>query len=391
MRIRDVRLVAITRERPVDVGQRRGPSRSATTDRAFPVNRYPDIPRQLGGIPGRSRGRAWVLVESEDGTWGLGPCDWPELVAPTILEVYAPLLVGRDVFATELLNDLMWRVAQPFGASGLASIARSAVDLALWDLKGRLLDEPVHRLLGGPVRDSLPLYATTDDVEWALELGFTGIKLTNPIHEADGSRGLDILEDHVGAARDLVGPGVDLMLNPVMSFTAEFAARVADRLRPFDLRWLEEPILADDPVAHAEVRAALAPIPLATGEHLHGRHAFARLIGARGADILQPDVQWCGGLSEAVRIAVLGEVAGLSTIPHLGGTTAHGIHLSFALTEAPMAEFWLTTDPGVPLERAGGVPGTPVPRAGRLQLPEGPGFGLEVGAADVEPWRARRS
>jgi L-rhamnonate dehydratase len=389
MRIVDVRMVQITRALPVDRTASRGPSRSSITERAFPINHHPDIPRLMASIPGRSPNRAWVQVTVEDGTWGIGWCDWPHLVEPLILDIYAPLIAGRDVFATELLNDLMWRTAQPFGPSGLAAIARSAVDLALWDVKGRLLEQPVHRLLGGPVREEIPLYATTDDIEWALELGFEAIKLTNPVHYSDGSKGLDLLEDHVGNARDLVGDGVDLMFNPVMSFNVEFAARVAERLRPFNLRWIEEPLIPSDLDGHAELRRIFSPTPLATGEHLHGRHAFADLIDRRGVDIIQPDVLWCGGLTEAVKIATLGEAAGLSVIPHFSGSTPFGVHLAATLTECPVAEYWLTSDPGIPLDRIGSIPGTPVPVGGRIRPSDAPGMGYELGAVDLAPWSRR--
>lgn len=389
MRITDIRMVQVTRRLPDDRAQRRGPTRSTTTDRAFPINHHPDISRRMVDIPGRSPGRAWVQITVEDGTWGIGWCDWPHLVEPLILDVYAPLLAGRDVFATELLNDLMWRTAQPFGAIGLASIARSAIDLALWDAKGRLLEQPVHRLLGGPVREDIPCYATTDDLEWALELGFPAIKLTNPVHAVDGSRGLDLLEEHVGAARALVGDDVDLMFNPVMSFTVEYAAQVAERLRPFRLRWIEEPLIPYDVEGHVELRRVFAPTPLATGEHLHGRHAFATLIAAHGVDIVQPDVLWCGGLTEAVKIATLAEAAGLSVIPHFSGSTPFGVHLSVALTSCPIAEYWLTSDPGVPLDRTGGVPGTPIPVAGRIRPSDAPGMGYDISEKDLAPWSRR--
>lgn len=386
MRITEVSLVSVTARLPDDRGKGDRRTLSTGTHRAFPIHRYPDIARTLDGTPGRSTSRAWVRVTVEDGTWGIGPCDWANLAGPIITDVYAPLLVGRDVFATELLNDLMWRTAHSFGSGGLASIARSAVDIALWDTKGKVLDQPVHRLLGGPVLDRLPAYATTDDLEWALELGFRAVKLTNPTHAVDGSRGLDLLEEHVGRARELVGSDVELMLNPVMSFDVEYGARVADRLRPFDLRWIEEPLMPHEVTGHAELRAAFSPTPLATGEHLHGRHAFAALIAARGADIIQPDVLWCGGVTETMRIASLAEADGLATIPHFSGSTAYGMQVSAALTECPLVEFWLTSDPGVPLDRVGAIPGTPVPSGGYLSPSGAPGMGYDLSADDLLPW-----
>ena len=388
MRITDVRLVDVTRSRVIDEASRRHESRSRTSAKAFPINKYPEFPRQVAKIPGRSQGRAWVQVTAEDGTWGLGRCDWPHLVAPLIEQVYHPLLLNRDCLAIELLNDLLWRAAQPFGATGLAAVGRSAIDLALWDLKGKLLDVPVYSLLGGPVRPDIALYATTDDLRWAKELGFTAFKVTNPVHYDEGSRGLDTIEALIADARDTVGHDAELMFNPVMSFNVEFAARLAERLRPYKLRWLEEPILPYDVRGHQRLRWAFSPIPLATGEHLHGRHAFRELIDHGGVDIVQPDILWCGGLTETLKVYTLAEAAGLTTIPHFSGSTAFGVHFSVSAPECPMAEYWLTTDPGIPLDRAGGVPGTPVPENGRIRPSDAPGFGYDLEERDIQSWSA---
>src|SRR5690606_38084979 len=107
-----------------------------------------------------------------DGTFGLGSCSFGEATATIVDYIFAPLLEGRDCFATEFLNDLMWRATQRLGSAGHSAVAQSAIDLALWDLKGKLLGLPVYRLLGGPCRESIPLYATGDDLDWGLELGF---------------------------------------------------------------------------------------------------------------------------------------------------------------------------------------------------------------------------
>ena len=386
MRIREVRLVSVRRTRPYNAAARRRPSSITTTRRAFPISKYPEFSRDMGSIPGRSTARAWVQVIAENGQWGIGPCDWANLVAPVIEQHYRPLLVGRDCLATEFLGDVMWRSSLAFGPSGLASVARSGIDLALWDLKGKVLDRPVYSLLGGPSRTAVELYCTTDDLDWAQSLGFRAFKISNPVHYDEGSRGLDTIEKKVAQAREQVGADAELMINPVMSFNVEFAARLAERLRPYNLRWIEEPLPPHDVEGHAALKAAFSPIPLATGEHLHGRHGFADLIAKRGADILQPDILWCGGLSEAVKIYTLAETAGLSTIPHFSGSTAYGVHFSYAMPECPMAEYFMTSEPGVPLDQAGGVPGTPIPQDGKIVPSDAPGFGWELSDADVGPW-----
>ena len=123
--------------------------------------------------------------------------------------------------AIEFLNDLMWRSTQLFGASGITAIAQSGVDLALWDLKGRLLKQPVYKLLGGPSREKVALYCTSDDLDWSKELGFRAFKVSNPVTYEMGTEGLHLLEQKIAKAREEVGPSAELMFNPVMSFNVE--------------------------------------------------------------------------------------------------------------------------------------------------------------------------
>jgi L-rhamnonate dehydratase len=288
--------------------------------------------------------------------------------------------------ALELLNDLMWRGSQQFGATGIASVARSGVDLALWDLKGKLLGQPVYSLLGGPCREKVPLYATSDDLEWSMELGFKAFKISNPVQYVMGLDGLNILEEKVARARETVGPDAELMFNPVMSFNVEFTLRLAERLRPYGLRWLEEPLVPGDLEGHIELKKAITWVPIATGEHHHGRHAFRQLVENRAVDVVQPDLNWCGGLSEAVKIYTIAEAAGIVTVPHTGGGKAFGQHFAMAMPESPMAEYWMGSDPGVPLEEVRPIPGLSVPKDGCVVPSDAPGFGMEVSEDWISPW-----
>src|SRR4051812_27208280 len=157
------------------------PSYNKLVKRAHPINRYPEFPRGQGRIPGQSNKEIWVKITAEDGTFGLGTCRWGDVVDPLIKYHLAPLVVGKDAFAIEFINDVLWRATQRTGPTGLTTIARSAIDLALWDLKGKLLETPVYSLIGGPCRDSLNLYATSDDLDWTMELGFKAFKISNPV------------------------------------------------------------------------------------------------------------------------------------------------------------------------------------------------------------------
>ncbi len=305
-------------------------------------------------------------------------CHWGPLIAPLVREHYAPLLVGRDCFAIEFLNDLMWRSTQRFGGTGLAMVARSGIDLALWDLKGKLLKMPVYSLIGGPCRPHIDCYCTSDDLDWSMELGFKAFKISNPVFHEEGTEGLQRIVEKVAKARETVGPTADLMYNPVMSFNVEFAARLMERLLPYNLRWIEEPLMPHDTDGLAQLKRAVPSLPIATGEDHKGRYAFRELVDRRCVDVLQPELRWGGGLSEALKIYTLGEAAGLSTIPHSGAGLPFGQHFHFAMPEASLAEFWLASDPGVPLEEAAKIPGVAVPRDGKLIPSDAPGFGMDI-------------
>lgn len=363
----------------------RRPSYIASAPHAFPINKYREFPRLLRQMPGGLWGQVWIRVTADDGTWGIGETNWGDLVEPIVRLSLAPVLVGRDCMAIEYLNDLMWRVTQRYGAVGLASVARSGIDQALWDLKGKLLGVPVYSLLGGPCRDAVECYATTDDLDWAIELGFKSFKISNPTHYEDGLEGINRLEEKVAKAREQVGPNAELMVNPNMSFNVEFTIRLMERLRPYRLRWLEEPLIPGELEGHIAIKKACPFIPLATGEDHHGRIAFRQLVENRCIDVLQPDLRWCGGLTEGLKIYTLGEAAGIITIPHGGANTPAAVHFAFAMPESPMAEYFLASAPGVPLKDTT-LPGLPVAVDGKLRIGDAPGYGLELRERDFVPW-----
>jgi L-rhamnonate dehydratase len=365
----------------------RRPSYNKLVKRAHPINRYPEFPRGQGRIPGQSNKEIWVKVTAEDGTFGLGTCRWGDVVDPLIRNHLAPLLIGKDCLAIEFINDVLWRATQRTGPTGLTTIARSAIDLALWDLKGKLLHEPVYRLIGGPCRDTLELYCTSDDLDWTMELGFKAFKISNPVFHEEGTEGLNLLEEKVAKARDTVGPNADLMLNPVMSFNVEFAARAMERLKPYRLRWFEEPLMPFDTDGLVQLKRAVPTVPIATGEDHYGRHVFREMVERRCVDVLQPDLKFCGGLTEALKIYAIGEAAGIATSPHSGADAPFGQHFSVAMPECPIAEFWLASDPGVPLAEYVRIPGTPMPVNGKLVPSDAPGFGLEIREQDLAPWQ----
>jgi len=365
----------------------RRPGYLESAKHAFPIGKYPEFPNTVMKIPGVIHPEIWLRVTAEDGTWGVGQCHWGDLVEPIVRAHFAPLLVGRDCFAHEYLNDLMWRYSQRFGATGITTVAQSGIDQALWDLKGKLLQQPVYRLIGGPCRDAVELYVTTDDLDWAMELGFRAFKISNPVHYDDGLAGINLLEDKIAKAREQVGPNAELMFNPNMSFNVEFTVRLMERLRPYHLRWLEEPLTPGDLEGHIQLKKSFPTLPIATGEDHHGRHAFRQLVEHRCVDILQPDLRWCGGLTEGLKIYAIAEAAGIATIPHAGGNTPAGLHFAYAMPESAIAEYFLASAPGVALKDAVTIPGMPYAKDGRIAPSDAPGFGLEFREADFVPWR----
>lgn len=388
MKIKKIQVVTINIpvSKPKTKSMRKGWSEQ--NPRARPINKYPEFSKINGFTPNNFfHQNQWVQIIAEDGTWGLGKTISNQSILYLINQYFAPLLEGRDCMAMEFLNDLMWRSAQNFGAAGLSALAQSAIDIALWDLKGKLLKQPVYKLIGGPCRDKILLYATSDDFDWSKELGFKHFKISNPIHYDQGINGLNIMEEKVAAAREIIGYNSELMYNPVMSFNVEFAIRMAQCLRPYKLRWLEEPLIPTDLEGHIELRKAINWVPLATGEDHHGRHSFRQLIENRCVDVLQPDIELCGGLSETIKIYTMAEAAGLITIPHTSAGTPWGQHFGISMPESPMAEFWLGSDPGIPLEEVCPIPGMSMPQNGYVVPSDAPGFGMEIKKEWINPVR----
>jgi L-rhamnonate dehydratase len=376
VKIRSIETVRVHSEKTVPKSKPRRQPWSEHAEVANPMSRYTDVKRRRSmWRPGWSS--LFVKVTADDGTWGLGPLTHAEPTRP-VVEHLAPHLTGQDCMATEKLADRMFRLTKPYGTQGLASFAISALDLAFWDLKGKLLDQPVYALLGGPARDRLLCYATGNDIDWYLELGFRAFKLACPYGPADGLDGLRRNEELVAKARETVGDHCELMLDCWMAFDVEYAVRLAETLRPYGLRWLEECLIPEDLDAHRILRKRLPWQALATGEHWYTHVPFQWAARHKVVDILQPDIAWCGGLSTCRSVASIADAAGLAVILHGGGNTPFGQHFSYASPAVPMLECFISTAPGVPLEEGWGPLGQAVPKDGWLVPKDAPGFGLEV-------------
>ena len=202
------------------------------------MSRYPHVKRHRGLWMPRFDG-AYVQAIAENGAWGLGPL-WPAQALAPVVAHFNEQLAGQDCFASERLADMLFRLTKPYGTVGLASYAISAVDLALWDLHGKLLNQPAYSLFGGPAREKMLCYCTGNDVDWYMELGFRAFKLACPYGPADGLDGLRRNEEFVAKARSLIGDACELMLDCWMAFDVEYTVRLAETLRPYRLKWIEE-------------------------------------------------------------------------------------------------------------------------------------------------------
>ncbi|MFD2647190.1 enolase C-terminal domain-like protein [Devosia albogilva] len=370
-------------------------STSSTPPRRDPWNRNAQVAGPMSGYSHlkasrsswRLDGSVGCLVTAEDGTRGFGVSRHGQAVIGLINEHFAPLLEGQDAVATERAWDMMTRASSPYGTAGIASYAISAVDLALWDLKGKILQRPVYELLGGPARESIFCYATGNDTDWHMELGFEATKLACPFGAFDGLVGLAGNEELVARTRELVGANVELMLDCWLALDVEYAVRLGERLRPYNLRWIEDCLLPEQLDAHASLRNRLPWLPLATGEHWYTPANFLHAASRQLADIFQPDICWAGGLTGCLRINHIAEAAGIEVILHAGMNTPYGQHLTHASANMRWGEFFLGSAPGVPLREAVVFPGMSVPEAGRLIPNDEPGFGLGLTEARLEAMR----
>lgn len=351
---------------------------------ASPMDRYSNTPRSSWAAPWK---RTACVVTAEDGTWGLGVTVHGGPVERIINDHFAPVLAGQNCMATEKLWDTMQRISAPYGTAGLASYAISAVDLALWDLKGKLLKRPVYELLGGPQKERIFCYASNTDlsygtensVAWFLELGFRAVKLFLRDGPDAGLPGIRRAEELVARTREQIGDDVELMVDAWMSLNVEYAVRLAEALRPYRLKWLEDLLLPDDLESYARLRQRAPSAVLATGEHWYGVFPFAAAASRGLVDIFQPDLAWAGGITAGVRICHLAEAHGQTVISHAGMNYPWGQHLAYAMPAITWGERSEgVAPPGVPLEEMTVLPGTPAIRNGYVQPSDAPGFGLEI-------------
>jgi len=256
------------------------------------------------------------------------------------------------------------------------------VDLALWDCLGKLRKEPVYNLIGGKTKERLPVYATTARPDLAQKMGFVGAKFPLPYGPIEGDAGMKKNIERIKSVRDAVGPDFPLMVDCYMSLTVNYTVelcRKIDREVPNGVKWVEEFLPPDDYDGYAEVKKRVSTTLLTCGEHEYTRYGFKLLLEKKCADLLQPDITWVGGLTEAKRIVALASVYDIPVIPH--GSSVYSYHLQIAFTNCPMAELLILSPNADRIDPLFGklFLDEPIPKDGFIELDASKhGFGVTL-------------
>ncbi len=357
-----------------------------------------------------ARMRNWIFVKvvtDQPGLfgWGEATLEWHTRAVVGAIEDLAQLLVGEDPTRIEHLWQMMYRQHFWHGNGIVRGTAISGIDIALWDILGKVHGVPVHRLWGGPVRDYVRLYShlgggrmedfyDTDPADAkrfgelaqaAVADGFTAFKSmavpeTMPL---DGNRPLRYAEACVRAMREAVGEDIDIMVDCHARPSPRMGLQFAKALEPYNLYWLEEPCWPESVDGLADIQRAVKT-PIATGERLVSQYAFRDVLEQRAASVLQPDITHCGGLTEARRIAAMAEAYRVAIAPHNPQgpvSTAASLEFGFATPGYVICE---TVHNDVPWRQDVVREGFTVEPKGRIVRPgTRPGLGIEIDESEV--------
>jgi galactonate dehydratase len=347
----------------------------------------------------------FVKIETDDPTlhgWGEASLHGSTRAVETAIHEMAEALVGLDPAGTEahwqrLYHGWRWR------GGAILQTALAGLDGALWDIEGKRLGVPVYRLLGGPLRDRLRTYAShwlpgaktpADAAHWAKEAvrrGYTAFKWT-PVRGHDlrenEARAIGHATELMAAAREAVGPEVDIAIECGESFTPRTAVMLGRAFAPYRPLWFEEPIGFENSAAYAQLKREL-PVPIATGERLLSRWEFRELVEAGAVDVYQPDLMHAGGITEVRKIASLVDTYYRPVAPHVpGGPVMYAMSVHLA---ASIPNFLILEDMEDDRALRDEICLNPPPRreAGHVLLPDAPGLGVDLDVARIEarPYR----
>jgi len=359
-----------------------------------PEKHFCTNPMDLLDLPidsmGAFRFHSWLIVEIETdaGLAGIGNAGLSPHATKQVIDLYLkPTLIGSHPFDIEYLWQHMYRQTMAFGRKGIGMAAISAVDIALWDLMGKALKQPVFRLLGGRTKPKIPVYASrlySQPLEKLAEealaykkQGFRAMKLRFGWGPVDGGEGMLRNVDLVRTVRETVGDEIDVMADAYMGWTLDYARRMIPLLEKFNLRWLEEPVIPDDIAGYTALKA-MNRIPIAGGEHEFTSYGFRQLLDAQAVDYIQFDTSRVGGISQARKVCALAEAHSVPVVPHAG--QMHNFHVVMASYNCPMAEFFPMVDVEIGNELFWYIfKGEPTPQDGFIELDDSlPGLGVTV-------------
>lgn len=332
-----------------------------------------------------------VKITLEDGTYGWGEGYGPAGVIKAGIEFFTPFLVGKDALGHEVLWQEMYRRSLDYARSGSFQAAISAIDVALWDIKGKLLDQPVSVLLGGIKNPIIAPYATglyftrVDNleellIEEALLYKSQGFKAT----KMKVGLGIDKDIKYVAAIRKAIGPDMRLMIDSNHAYSYREAIELARKVEKYDISWFEEPVSPEDYDGYRRLRENTS-IPIAGGECEYLKFGFKRLLENDCVDIAQPDICAAGGLTEAKRIATLAQAYNKDVVPHTWGTwiaISAAVHFVGNLDKNPGRMY--NDLPTMELDRTENALRDEVTKSdiivenGLLHVPQGPGLGVDV-------------
>lgn len=332
-----------------------------------------------------------ITVETDEGITGYGEVDTAPIVGKAIVDAYMShgtcyglreVVVGADPFDYEQIWNDMWAKTYYYGRSGPVMHVMSGIDMALWDIMGKAVNKPVHKLLGGSYSNKVRAYASAlmpDDKQTVEKMtasyvsqGYTAIKY------GWGPLGYDVHKDIelVKTARKTAGDNVEIMIDIGKRYRLKEAMYVAKALEQLNIYWLEEPLPAEDYTGYRKL-AESTTMRIATGEEESGRLAFGRLINETHIDVVQPDMSRCGGLTEAKKIAAIAADNNILCVPHAfktGILVAASIQLIAAIPHAPFLEFSVTESAirkellAQPFKQKDGF----------VDVPQKPGLGIEL-------------
>lgn len=366
---------------------------------------YCSLPRgneqQTANLRGGPVYAVLVRVRTDEGVYGIGSVGVGSGAAAYVLDEHLkPLIVGHDPFQVELLWERMFRGTINYGRKGLVLEAISAVDIALWDIMGKTTGQPVYNLLGGRTKARIPVYASrlyahrnldtlAEQAAGFVREGFTAVKQRFGYGPAAGTAGMRKNLELVQTVRKAVGPDVEIMADAYMGWDVPYAIRMIRMLENagMDLRWVEEPVIPDDIDGYAQIRRSVVT-PISGGEHEFTRYGYRELIEKKAVDILQPDVNRVGGITEARKIWAMAAAKNIQVTPHAG--QLHNYHLVMAHLNSPIAEYFPPPDRGGALDDDSLFwelfTGEPVASGGHITLSAKPGLGLELNEEKVQEW-----